>query len=294
VEFCGSRSSVDAADVDPSTTSIGRRCSLLSDLWGAVLPGEVAIETFRALLGFWDRRARRLALGSLAESMSLSVTERRKKKNGGKRLGRGRALPHFREKKRERERRERERGGRRNSLPLFPSSTPLKSPLSPAMGIKVRLVPLLWSDDRLECVFASRRKSESEKKRKAHHHRSLFVVDDVGIEKTFQISSTSSGPLQAPRRRGPDLPPREQVRKLLWQADRGRRVDAHLPVLGKWICLTGIKKVIVFELVRSFSLFLSLFLSLNKPGRRRPHGRPAADRPVRGGHEVRGAGWRRR
>ena len=198
------------------------------------------------------------------------------------------------ERKRERERRERERGGRRNSLPLFPSSTPIKSPLSPAMGIKVRLVPLLWSDDRLECVFASRRKSESEKKRKAHHHRSLFVVDDVGIEKTFQISSTSSGPLQAPRRRGPDLPPREQVRKLLWQADRGRRVDAHLPVLGKWICLTGIKKVIVFELVRSFSLFLSLFLSLNKPGRRRPHGRPAADRPVRGGHEVRGAGWRRR
>ena len=38
----------------------------------------------------------------------------------------------------------------------FSSSFPTLSnpPLSPAMGIKVRLVSLRWSDGRLECVFA--------------------------------------------------------------------------------------------------------------------------------------------
>ena len=101
------------------------------------------------------------------------------------------------------------------------------------MGIKVRLVPLLWSDDRLECVFSC-----EEKKGEQEEERKLTIVwcrTTTTTSKSKTSSTPLSGPLQAPRRRGPDLPPREQVRKLLWKADRGRRVDAHLPVLGKEI-----------------------------------------------------------
>ena len=94
MELGGSRSSVGEAEdvasiIDPSAiTDIDRLCSLLMGLRGTALSRAGAIETLRARLsvGFWDRRARRLALGSLAASMSalVEVSARRGKKSASR------------------------------------------------------------------------------------------------------------------------------------------------------------------------------------------------------------------
>lgn len=205
----GSRSSVgEAEDVANVNPSINRLCSLIIVLRGTALSREGAIETLRARLsgGFWDRRARKLALGSLAAA-SDCIVERFRRETGKKKCKPVKKKPvHFFQ---ERTRREKKNERVSLAVSLFSCSPFVPHPFPtprfwPAMGIKVRLASLRWSDDRLECVFVWGW-TESKKLTIVASFPSNDV-SDVGKK-----NSLISGPLQAPRRRGPVLPPRKQV-----------------------------------------------------------------------------------